>query len=90
MEPKSGLNSGGKSGHPPDFPPDFRPDFATKRPFENTYSAVSSAVTSTISARSGVSLYAVVMVINLNRDFGFNHTVSGVDLWSRCDSRVWV
>ena len=29
------------------------------------------------------ALEAINSGINLNRDFGFNHTVSGVDLWSR-------
>ena len=29
------------------------------------------------------ALEAINYGINLNRDFGFNHTVSGVDLWSR-------
>ena len=28
------------------------------------------------------ALEAINPGINLNRDFGFNHTVSGVDLWS--------
>ena len=29
------------------------------------------------------ALEAINSGINLNRDFGFNHTVSGADLWSR-------
>ena len=29
------------------------------------------------------ALEAINSGINLNLDFGFNHTISGVDLWSR-------